>query len=82
MSKDLKIFAINNIEFDPPLSSKEAFKRYKKERKKISKENWNKFIEKFDLVEYGSPIGDISNLVTIGTFLAHKLANGDKNDDK
>jgi hypothetical protein len=29
---------INNIEFDPPLSSKEAFKRYKKERKKISEE--------------------------------------------
>jgi len=82
MSKDLKIFAINNIEFDSPLLSKEAFKRYKKERKKISKEFWNKFAEKFDLVEFGSPIGDISNLVTIGTFLSHKLANGDKNDDK
>lgn len=82
MNKEIKFLAINNIEFDPPLSSKEAFKRYKKERKKISEEFWNKFAEKFDLVEFGSPIGDISNLVTIGTFLAHKLANGDKNDNK
>ena len=37
---------------------------------------------KFDLVEFGSPIEDISNLVTIGTFLSYKLANGDKSDDK
>ena len=82
MKEEIKFVAINNIEFDTPLSNKEAFKKYKKERKKISKEIWNKFIEKFDLVEYGSPIGDISNLVTIGTFLTHKLANRDKNDDK
>lgn len=64
MNEEIKFLAINNIKFDTPLSSKEAFKRYKKERKKISKEIWNKFIEKFDLVEYGSSIGDISNLVT------------------
>lgn len=82
MNKEIKFLAINNIKFDTPLSNKEAFKKYKKERKKISKEFWNKFAEKFDLVEFGSPIGDISNLVTIGTFLAHKLANEDKNDNK
>ena len=82
MNKELKFLAINNIKFDTPLSNKEAFKKYKKERKKISKEFWNKFAKKFDLVELGSPIGDISNLVTIGTFLSHKLANGDKSNDK
>ena len=82
MNEEIKFLAINNIEFDPPLSSKEAFKRYKKERKKISEEFWNKFAEKFDLVEYGSPIGNISNLVNIDNFLSHKLANGDKSDDK
>ena len=82
MNKELKIISINNIKFDTPLSSKEAFKEYKKERKKISKENWRKFIEKFDLVENGSAIGVINNVFSIGTFLAHKLANGDQNDNK
>ena len=80
MKEEIKFVAINNIEFDTPLSSKEAFKRYKKEKKKISKEFWIKFAEKFDLVEFGSPIGNISNLVTIGTFFTHKLANGGKNE--
>jgi hypothetical protein len=82
MNKEIKFLAINNIEFDTPLSSKKAFKKYKKERKKISEEFWNKFVEKFDLVEFGSPIGAINNVFSIGTFLAHKLANGDKNDNK
>jgi len=82
MNEEIKFLAINNIKFDTPLSNKEAFKKYKKERKKISKEFWIKFAEKFDLVEFGSPIGNISNLVTIGTFFVHKLANGDKSDDK
>lgn len=34
MSKDLKIFAINNVTFNQPLSSKKAFKKYKEIRKK------------------------------------------------
>ena len=59
MNEEIKFLAINNIEFDTPLSSKEAFKRYKKEKKKISKEFWITFAEKFDLVEFGSPIGKI-----------------------
>jgi len=82
MNEEIKFLAINNIKFDTPLSNKEAFKKYKKERKKISKEFWNKFAEKFDLVEFGSPIGNISNLVNIDTFLSHKLANEDKSNDK
>lgn len=52
MNKEIKFVKINNIKFDTPLSSKQAFKRYKKEF-------WNKFAEKFDLVEFGSPIGNI-----------------------
>lgn len=34
MSKDLKIFAINNVTFKKPLSSKKALKKYKEIRKK------------------------------------------------
>lgn len=34
MTKDLKIFAINNVTFNQPLSSKEAFKEYREIRKK------------------------------------------------
>ena len=34
MSKDLKIFAINNVTFKKPLSSKKAFKKYKEIREK------------------------------------------------
>ena len=34
MSKDLKIFAINNVTFKKPLSSKKAFKKYREIREK------------------------------------------------
>ena len=34
MSKDLKIFAINNVTFKKPLSSKKAFKKYREIRNK------------------------------------------------
>ncbi len=34
MSKDLKIFEINNVTFNQPLSSKEAFKKYREIREK------------------------------------------------
>ncbi len=34
MSKDLKIFAINNVTLKKPLSSKKAFKKYREIREK------------------------------------------------
>lgn len=34
MSKDLKIFAINNVTFKQPLPSKKAFKKYREIRNK------------------------------------------------
>lgn len=34
MNKELKILAINNVTFNQPLSSKEAFKEYREIRKK------------------------------------------------
>jgi|688.fasta_scaffold751118_3 hypothetical protein len=34
MTKDLKIFAIDNVTFKKPLSSKKAFKKYREIRKK------------------------------------------------
>lgn len=34
MSKDLKILTINNVTFKKPLSSKEAFKKYREIREK------------------------------------------------
>ena len=34
MNKELKIVSINNIKFDTPLSSKEAFKKYREIRNK------------------------------------------------
>ena len=34
MDNELKIVSINNVTFNPPLSSKEAFKEYREIRKK------------------------------------------------
>lgn len=63
MSKDLKIFAINNVTFEKPLSSKKAFKKYREIRnKEWLDELKNIFLRANpppDLIEDGATIGAI-----------------------
>jgi hypothetical protein len=63
MSKDLKIFAINNVTFEKPLSSKKAFKKYREIRnKEWVDELKNIFLRANpppDLIEDGATIGAI-----------------------
>lgn len=54
MNNELKIFAINNVTFNPPLSSKKAFKKYREIRKKEWVEELKNIIrdnEALDLIE-------------------------------
>lgn len=65
MSKDLKIFAINNVTFKKPLESKEAFKQYRKEQQYRIGEALREMVKEhphLDLVENTTSIGSMKLL--------------------
>jgi hypothetical protein len=65
MNKDLKILAINNVTFEKPLSSKEAFKEYRKEQCYRVGEALREMVKEhphLDLVENTAPIGSMKLL--------------------
>lgn len=89
MNSKLKIFAINNVTFNPPLPSKKAFKKYREIRKKEWVEELKNIIrdnEALDLIEDGAPIGGVLGEIRMdigsGKTIFDILGNSNKNDNK
>jgi hypothetical protein len=83
MNNELKIVAINNVTFNPPLPSKKAFKKYKEIRKKEWVEELKNIIrdnETLDLIEDDANKREIRIDIGSGKTIFDVLGDLNKND--